>query len=268
NPFLKQLYNIIKWNEVEGSTIKRLYNRNILNTKVWLPLLSEQNKVGDLLNLLDNAINLHQRKIENLQVLKQGMLQQLFPHPKDNSLSLYHPEYQNKWQVFKLDDIAERVRDNDGRMNLPTLTISASKGWLNQEDRFSQNIAGKEQKNYTLLQKGMLSYNKGNSKVAPYGIAYKLENYKEALVPRVYHSFTAKENDSEDFIEYLFTSRKVDKELAKIITSGARMDGLLNINYKDFSSINILLPQIAEQKRIAKILRRTDTIIEISNKKI
>lgn len=34
---------------------------------------------------------------------------------------------------------------------------------MNQEDRFSQNIAGKEQKNYTLLKK---VNNRDNSKLA------------------------------------------------------------------------------------------------------
>ena len=68
-------------------------------------------------------------------------------------------------------------------MDLPTLTISAANGWMNQEDRFSGNIAGKEQKNYTLLHKGELSYNHGNSKLAKYGTVFSLQSYKEALVP-------------------------------------------------------------------------------------
>lgn len=53
-----------------------------------------------------------------------------------------------------MGEVCSRVQGNDGRMNLPTLTISAANGWMNQEDRFSGNIAGKEQKNYTLLHKG------------------------------------------------------------------------------------------------------------------
>lgn len=57
------------------------------------------------------------------------------------------------WELRKLGDITKRVRGNDGRMDLPTLTISAGSGWLDQKDRFSGNIAGKEQMNYTLLKK-------------------------------------------------------------------------------------------------------------------
>ncbi|MDN6250551.1 MAG: restriction endonuclease subunit S, partial [Tetragenococcus koreensis] len=37
NTFLKQFYSIVKWQGLEGSTIKRLYNKNILNTKINVP---------------------------------------------------------------------------------------------------------------------------------------------------------------------------------------------------------------------------------------
>ncbi len=44
NVFLKYFYILVKWNGVEGTTIKRLYNKNILNTKIDLPTISEQQK--------------------------------------------------------------------------------------------------------------------------------------------------------------------------------------------------------------------------------
>ena len=42
NNFLKHLYATLKWSGVEGSTIKRLYNENILNTEIMLPSASTQ----------------------------------------------------------------------------------------------------------------------------------------------------------------------------------------------------------------------------------
>lgn len=165
------------------------------------------------------------------------------------------------WEECNLKDVSERVRGNDGRMDLPTLTISAGSGWLDQRERFSGNIAGNEQKNYTLLSKGDLSYNHGNSKLAKYGVVFVLRTFKEALVPKVYHSFKTTEKASSDFIESMFATKKPDKELAKLISSGARMDGLLNINYDEFMSINITIPKIEEQKEIAKFLRNLENTI-------
>ena len=153
-------------------------------------------------------------------------------------------------------------------MNLPTLTISAASGWLDQRERFSGNIAGKEQKNYTLLSEGELSYNHGNSKLAKYGTVFVLRNYKEALVPRVYHSFKADSQTSADFIEYIFSTKRTDRELSKLITSGARMDGLLNINFDNFMSIKINLPLYDEQLKIVKFLREFDSLIALHQRKL
>lgn len=147
-------------------------------------------------------------------------------------------------------------------MELPTLTISAGNGWMNQEDRFSGNIAGKEQKNYTLLKRGELSYNHGNSKLAKYGTVFSLQTYEEALVPRVYHSFKV-EKGNANFVEYYFATKLPDRELGKLISSGARMDGLLNIGYDDFMGISLLLPKTQEQDCIAGYFRKIDMFITL-----
>lgn len=63
NPFLKHLYEIIQWAGIEGSTIKRLYNDNILKTEVMIPHVPEQEKIGAYFVDLDNLITLHQREI-------------------------------------------------------------------------------------------------------------------------------------------------------------------------------------------------------------
>ena len=165
-----------------------------------------------------------------------------------------------------MGEICSRVQGNDGRMKLPTLTISAANGWMKQEDRFSGNIAGKEQKNYTLLHKGELSYNHGNSKLAKYGTVFSLQTYEEALVPRIYHSFKV-ESGSADFIEYYFVTKMPDRELRKLISSGARMDGLLNIGYNDFIGIKMMFPSALEQDKIAAYFRALDHLITLHHRK-
>ena len=178
------------------------------------------------------------------------------------------PGFTEDWEERKLRDITERVRGNDGRMDLPTLTISASSGWLDQRDRFSGNIAGKEQKNYTLLKKGQLSYNHGNSKLAKYGVVCELTTYDEALVPRVYHSFDTNELASSNFIEYMFATKRPDRELAKLVSSGARMDGLLNINFDEFMGINVSVPSVEEQQKIGTFFKQIDDTIALHQSKL
>lgn len=62
NPFLKCFYSVVKWAGIEGSTIKRLYNDNILNTVICMPSVPEQKRIGLFFENLDNLITLHQRQ--------------------------------------------------------------------------------------------------------------------------------------------------------------------------------------------------------------
>lgn len=138
---------------------------------------------------------------------------------------------------------------------------------MNQKDRFSQIIAGNELKKYTLLKKGELSYNHGNSKLAKYGTVFVQDSHDQALVPRVYHSFKMVAQNNPYFIEYLFASGLPNKELSKIVTSGARMDGLLNINKKEFFGIKLNNPSSEEQSKIAKLFQSLDKTITLHEEK-
>ena len=62
NRFLKVLYPTIRWDGIEGSTIKRLYNSNFLNTKFMMPNIKEQEQIGTFFNYIDNLITLHHRE--------------------------------------------------------------------------------------------------------------------------------------------------------------------------------------------------------------
>ena len=78
NEFLKYFYEVVKWEGLEGSTIKRLYNKNILDTKILMPDTLEQTKIGAFFKKLDNLITLHQRKVKMLQNIKKSCLEKMF----------------------------------------------------------------------------------------------------------------------------------------------------------------------------------------------
>ena len=70
NVFLKCFYSVVKWAGLEGSTIKRLYNKNILETQIALPSSAEQCLIGDFFEHIDNLITLHQRGKKHIGEIK------------------------------------------------------------------------------------------------------------------------------------------------------------------------------------------------------
>ena len=77
NVFLNSLYKKIDW-KLEGSTIKRLYNKDILNAEVCVPSTIEQCQVGLFFARLDSLITLHQRKLDALKKIKSALLEKMF----------------------------------------------------------------------------------------------------------------------------------------------------------------------------------------------
>ena len=56
NKYLYHYYQIIEWN-VEGGTIKRLYNSNLAKTKIAVPSLSEQQRIVSILDKFEALVN-------------------------------------------------------------------------------------------------------------------------------------------------------------------------------------------------------------------
>ena len=174
-------------------------------------------------------------------------------------------EFNDEWQLKKLNEISFEVKRKTTNTNYEVLTISAKKGFVSQKERFSKIIAGGSLEKYNLLKRNEISYNKGASKSFKYGCVYIQKQYDYALVPNVYISFSFI-NNNPYFYEKLFENHYLDKSLRMMITSTARQDGLLNIDRKQFFNIKVPVPSLEEQTKIANFLSLIDRKIELQEK--
>lgn len=76
--YLKQFYSVVKWQGLEGSTIKRLYNKTILDTPFYRPSLPEQRKIANVLSAVDAVIAAQQAEVDAWEQRKKGVMQKLF----------------------------------------------------------------------------------------------------------------------------------------------------------------------------------------------
>lgn len=146
------------------------------------------------------------------------------------------------------------------------MMITANNGFIEQSERYAFNNAGESLKKYILLEKGELAYNHGASKLRPYGSCFALTTAENARIPFVYHCFSV-ENQNAEFMSIELNSSEIENQLRKIVSSGARMDGLLNISFDEYSSVSVVLPSIEEQDRIAGFLRNLDRLITLHQRK-
>ena len=146
------------------------------------------------------------------------------------------------------------------------MMITANNGFIEQSERYAFNNAGESLKKYILLKKGELAYNHGASKLRPYGSCFALTTAENARIPFVYHCFSA-ENQNAEFMSIELNGAEIENQLRKIVSSGARMDGLLNISFDEYTSVSVLLPNTEEQDRIADFFRQLDHLITLHQRK-
>ena len=146
------------------------------------------------------------------------------------------------------------------------MMITANNGFIEQSERYAFNNAGESLKKYILLKKGELAYNHGASKLRPYGSCFALTTAENARIPFVYHCFSA-ENQNAEFMSIELNGAEIENQLRKIVSSGARMDGLLNISFDEYTSVSVLLPGTEEQDRIADFFRHLDNLITLHQRK-
>ena len=175
--------------------------------------------------------------------------------------------FTDDWEQRKLGDVVKEITRNDPELEAPIMMITANNGFIEQSERYAFNNAGESLKKYILLKKGELAYNHGASKLRPYGSCFALTTAENARIPFVYHCFSA-ENQNAEFMSIELNGAEIENQLRKIVSSGARMDGLLNISFDEYTSVSVLLPGTEEQDRIADFFRHLDNLITLHQRKL
>lgn len=228
--------------------------------KVATTSLTEQKKIAAFLGVVDDKLSALKSRRDFLGEYKRGLMQKLL----SQELRFTKPNGQPfpDWEENRLGKVFNEVTDKVGTQKLPTFSISAGKGWVSQKEKFGKDISGKQNKKYTALSVDDFSYNKGNSKTYKFGCIYPNNTGQTIGVPNVFISFRAVDKDtSVGFYAKLFEGHYLDRGLRTLISSGARMDGLLNVNKGEFFKLFIPFPHPDEQQKIADAMSALDAKI-------
>ena len=245
---------------VKASELKKL--------SLILPSSEKEKKyVGRFFEQIDNLITLHQRKCDKLKNIKAALLEKMFPQGEAATPKIRFKGFTDAWEQCELGKIANEVTRTDPESTAPIMMITANNGFIEQSDRYAFDNAGESLKKYILLEKGELAYNHGASKLRPYGSCFALTTVEKARIPFVYHCFSAKNYNSE-FLSIELNGENVEKQLRRIVSSGARMDGLLNISFTEYSTITLSLPKRKEQDKISNFFSILDNLITLHQRKV
>lgn len=230
--------------------------------KLPLPPLFEQKRIAETLHTWDRAIETVEALIANARAQKQALMQQLLPQgttPPKKRL----PGFSGEWDRKSISEIANRITERNDGTELPVLTISSTSGFVRQDAKYSRFMAGKSVETYIMLNEGEFAYNKGNSKTYEFGCIFDLEGCARALVPHVYVCFKLKKEYSHRFYKALFEADYLAPQLGRLVNTGVRNNGLLNIKPSEFLGTMVPVPPLDEQDAIAAVMEAASrTVIE------
>ena len=261
NSFLKQFYSIVKWQGIEGTTIKRLYNKNILETPIALPSISEQSAIGSLFRTLDDLLAGYKNNLANYQSFKTTMLSKMFSKAGQTVPEIRLNGFEGEWKIKRADEIFKSVSEKN-RALLPVLSASQIDGMV-LRDEIGIDIKYDEAtlNNYKVVKPGQFVIHL-RSFQGGFALS-KLEGITSPAYTII--DFIDKENHLPGFWNSILTSKEFIKRL-ETVTYGIR-DGK-SISFKDFSSLKFVFPNLEEQQAIGSYFSNLDNLINTYQEKI
>ena len=251
NLFLKQFYSIVKWHGLEGSTIKRLYNKNILETTIHLPVFDEQEKIGTLFKQLDDIITLHQRKLEQLKELKKAYLQLMFPKKDETLPRVRFADFEGEWELCKLIGILDIIKGTQK---------SKSELSTNQNNCTPYPVynGGINPSGYTNI------YNRENAiTISEGGNSAGFVNFVQEKFFSGGHNYTIVNNVTDTLFLFFYLC-SIQEEIMRLRVG----TGLPNIQKPTLMNLEIQKTTDNEQKFIGLFLKNIDILITLTQNKL
>ena len=268
NAFLKCFYSVVKWAGIEGSTIKRLYNDNILNTVISMPSVAEQKRIGTFFTELDNLITLHQRKYDKLTNVKKSMLEKMFPKNGSNVPEIRFKGFSDAWEQRKAMDIADYSKGNGySKSDLTEIgTPIILYGRLYTKYQFAID----EVDTFAPPKDGSV-YSQGNEVIIPASGETAEDIARASAVEKSGILLGGDLNILRpfNFINPLFLALTISNgEPQKELAKKAQGKSVVHIHNSDIQEVSVTFPTRAEQDRIVAVFRNLDHLITLHQREL
>lgn len=240
----------------------------IKKLEFYYPNLEEQQKISNYLLLIDNKIELLEKKHHEYQNFKKYLMQQIFAQ-KLRFKSADGEQYSD-WKERNLYEfLTEHKLKSTG--NEEVYSVSVHKGLVNQKEHLGRDFSAPDTSKYNLVKPGDIVYTKSPTGDFPLGIIKQSRVDKNVIVSPLYGVFTP-ETYALGYIlnDYFESNVNTHNYLHPIVQKGAK--NTMNITNKTFLSKTLFVPtDVNEQQKIAECFSKVnDSIrnIEIQQNKV
>lgn len=245
---------------------KRLYWDSFINVLCCIPSVLEQERITAFLTHLDNLIALHQRKYDKLVNVKKSMLEKMFPKDGSNVPGIRFAGFTDAWEQRELGDVADIIGGG-------TPSTSISEYWGGEIDWYAPAEIG-EQIYLTGSQKKIteLGLQNSSAKILPVGsvlftsragIGNTAILAKNGATNQGFQSIVPHKNGLDSY--FIFSRTHELKQYGETVGAGSTF---VEVSGKQMARMPILIPKMAEQKKIGSFFAALDNLITLHRRKL
>ena len=246
---------------------KRFYISQYQNLEIATPPINEQQKIAEILGMVDEDIAKTQKVIEATEKLKRGLMQQLFTrgigHIKFKETKI--GQIPDGWDIVLLDTVARRGSGHTPNKKIPEYYNGGVK-WISLADSKSLDRGKISQTKIEISQEGLnnssaVLHPKGTVLLSrDAGIGKSAVMAEDMAVSQHFITWTCEDNLSNWYLYYYLQFQK------KVFERIAMGSTIKTIGLDFFKKFVMPLSAIPEQKKIAGILSAVDEKISVNKK--
>ena len=223
---------------------------NLSMLTINIPSILEQQKIGNVFELIDKKIELQSKKIEDLKLFKKGLVSNIFG------------SFENTTK-YKLGELLKEVNIKTKTNNAHSIISSTTKGIFLQSEYFNKQSASDNNIGYKILQKNQLVISPQNLWMGNININDK---YNIGIVSPSYKIYDINNINLDLFKEWLKTPRAL-YEYNMSSEQGASIVRK-NLNEDLFKDITIDLPNLQFQNKYGNLFNKLNAKIHLENNKL
>ena len=253
----------------QGKSVVHLHNSDLQEVNLVFPTLNEQKEISSFFEKLDDAITLHQRKLNKLENLKKAYLEELFPDGKQCKPKRRFKEFKEDWEQRKLGQCSVIITGGTPSTRILEYWSPKEIPWMSSGEINKKRISKTDDKISKLgLEQSSARWVKKNSIL----IALAGQGKTRGTVAingidlTTNQSIAAIELDSVFNTEFVFQNLDSRYDELRKESSGDGTRG--GLNKKIISDLYIPYTEYKEQDSIGDFFKKLDNLITLHQRKL
>lgn len=245
----------------QGISRFNISKKNLLQLSITIPALPEQNAIYKLIRLVEQLIDLQQRKLQKLQSLKKYLTHNMLTRKGNPKIRFNN--FTNQWQPYKFGELFKKSKQKNNLSYSKDQVISvATMTWK----KAPEDSTDKYMKTYNVMRIGDIAFEGHKNKNFVFGrfIENTLGNGIVSHIFDVYRPLSTHYDLS--FWKYYINSEAVMHEVLRKSTTSARM--MNNLVESDVRKQVITIPSYSETVQIGRLLDNVDSYTNLQTKKL